>query len=157
MHACITCNKLYKFQSSLSRHMDTHKADFKVHCQCGSTFTRADTLKRHQLKCISTTSSVASEDDCLDMTNMNNDTQIEPEASKLLEVIEPPTIPDVMKSLDLVETSNAQPIMTIENQFKMDTQTDEMPITEIPKVCHPDALVAKKLNLNPMQHTKVMR
>ena len=60
---CKTCDKQFKFQSSLSRHGRVHK-HLRLVCDCGISFARRDSLKRHERKCgvhkyvpISTTSS----------------------------------------------------------------------------------------------------
>src|SRR3977135_731115 len=45
---CKTCSKSFKFQSGLSRHGRIHKA-LRVMCDCGLSFSRQDSLKRHQL------------------------------------------------------------------------------------------------------------
>src|SRR6266853_6359182 len=57
MHTCNICDKTFKFPSGLSRHRNIHEEDYKVKCECGSTFSRSDNLKRHQLKCIPTPTS----------------------------------------------------------------------------------------------------
>ena len=44
---CKTCSKSFKFQSCLSRHGRIHKA-LRVMCACGLSFSRRDSLKRHQ-------------------------------------------------------------------------------------------------------------
>jgi KilA-N domain/Zinc finger, C2H2 type len=51
---CKICGKLFKFQSSLSRHGRTHKG-LKVECECGAMFSRRENLKRHQCKCCNNT------------------------------------------------------------------------------------------------------
>jgi len=45
---CKTCCKSFKFQGSLSRHGRIHKA-LRVMCDCGLSFSRRDSLNRHQL------------------------------------------------------------------------------------------------------------
>ena len=45
---CKTCSKSFKFQSSLSRHGRIHKA-LRAMCDCGLSFSRRDSLNRHQL------------------------------------------------------------------------------------------------------------
>src|SRR5277367_6484262 len=77
MHSCTSCGKSFKFQSSLSRHMDIHKPEFRVHCSCGSSFTRLDSLKRHQINCTAINTNLNTLDDQCSTT--------EPEASKSLE------------------------------------------------------------------------
>ena len=44
---CKTCSKSFKFQSSLKRHGRIHNA-FSVKCDCGLSFSRRDSLRRHQ-------------------------------------------------------------------------------------------------------------
>jgi hypothetical protein len=70
MYTCVICSKLFKFQSSLSRHKDVHKSDFKVYCSCGSSFTRTDSLKRHQLKCIIIKTDIT-DNKCMDVPATN--------------------------------------------------------------------------------------
>src|SRR5277367_919664 len=80
MHSCTSCGKSFKFQSSLSRHRDIHKPEFKVRCSCGSSFTRSDSLKRHQLKCAMSNAHLETSDD----EDLNVHSNMEPEACKAL-------------------------------------------------------------------------
>lgn len=45
---CKVCAKTFKFQSGLSRHGRIHKG-LRVECACGRSFSRQDSLSRHQL------------------------------------------------------------------------------------------------------------
>src|SRR5277367_1351171 len=87
MHTCNTCGKSFKFQSGLSRHGDTHKQEYKVHCTCGSMFSRSDCLKRHQLKCPNSNNNLdTSDDDCSTETTMGSHSEVKvDQASGLLE------------------------------------------------------------------------
>src|SRR5579864_7884370 len=119
-HTCAICGNLYKFQSGLSRHMNSHKPEFKVRCNCGSVFSRSDNLKRHQFKCNGGSSALVSDDKCVVMTSMNSDTCIESEKG------EPPHLMEVSK--------NAELLTPINTRREIDTQTDEVTISDIPKV-----------------------
>src|SRR5258708_5683115 len=41
------CGKSFKFQRGLWRHVQIHK-EFSIKCDCGLSFSRRDSLKRHQ-------------------------------------------------------------------------------------------------------------
>src|SRR5277367_597939 len=99
MHTCITCGKSFKFQSSLSRHRDIHKPEFRVHCSCGTLFTRTDNLNRHQLKCSAMNSKLDTSDD----EDLNVHSNIEPEAGKPLVISNQAEPNGNMKSITRVE------------------------------------------------------
>src|SRR5277367_6368943 len=123
MHSCTSCGKSFKFQSSLSRHRDIHKPEFKVRCSCGSSFTRSDSLKRHQLKCAMSNAHLETSDD----EDLNVHSNIEPEACKAL-----------------VPSNKAEPIANMKS--KSDTQTENVAISKPqshPSVSKIDALDIK--------------
>src|ERR1700727_1558664 len=45
---CKTCNKSFNTRTSLWRHGQIHK-EVRIKCHCGLTFSRRDSLNRHQL------------------------------------------------------------------------------------------------------------
>src|SRR5271163_3809808 len=92
MHSCPSCSKSFKFQSGLARHMVIHKPHSRMHCSCGSIFTRSDNLKRHQIKCTGINTNLGtSNDESVDVTTLNSNNDIKPETAKLLDVIVTPT------------------------------------------------------------------
>lgn len=49
-HVCDFCDKVYRYQKTLNRHILTHFSSFKCKT-CGKSFTRKYNLKKHEEKC----------------------------------------------------------------------------------------------------------
>src|SRR5277367_3526857 len=115
MHSCTSCGKSFKFQSILSRHRDIHNPKFKVHCSCGSSFTRSDSLKRHQLKCIDTNNNLDTSDgDCSTEKTIDNHNEVK-----------------VFKPSGLLESSPmTEQLTTITDTHDIGVQTDEQFISK---------------------------
>jgi Zinc finger, C2H2 type len=89
---CKICNKVFKGQSSLSRHGRIHKG-LKETCACGLSFSRRDSLKRHQIMSKTCKALEQASDDsfsvskgCIDKTlNVNECTQAEEEGEDVVD------------------------------------------------------------------------
>src|SRR5277367_3784678 len=141
MHTCNTCAKSFKFQSGLSRHRDTHKVEFKVHCICGSVFSRTDCLKRHQLKCTDTTNNLdTSDSDCSTEKTIDNYNEVK-----------------VFKPSGLLESSPmTKQLTTTTDTRDIGVQTDEQFISKPQSHRNPTFSKNKSITLEPKNIVTMM-
>src|SRR5277367_5197630 len=141
MHSCTSCGKSFKFQSILSRHRDIHNPKFKVHCSCGSSFTRSDSLKRHQLKCIDTNNNLDTSDgDCSTEKTIDNHNEVK-----------------VFKPSGLLESSPmTKQLTTTSDTRDIGVQTDEQFISKPQSYRNPTFSKNKSITLEPKNIVTMM-